>query len=134
MNYIDSDVLIHSLVNQNPTLHLIVNDLLNEMLYQHTFRISWLNVQEIGFVLARLEQPREFISAKLKLLMLSLPCQYGSRECMRALELAEIIGYKNFNDCLHTAIAEQHCTNLYTCNSKDFKRIQPHTSLNIHFL
>lgn len=104
------------------------------MISQHTFRISWLGVQEIGFVLARLEQPREFISSKLKLLMLSLPCQYGSKECMRALELAEIIGYKNFNDCLHTAIAEQYCTNLYTCNSKDFKRIQPHTSLNIHFL
>ncbi len=43
-----------------------------------------------------------------------------------------IISFKDFNDCLHTAIAEQRCSDFYTCNYRDFKRIQSFTSLNIH--
>ncbi|WP_028295884.1 type II toxin-antitoxin system VapC family toxin [Olivibacter sitiensis] len=134
MNYIDTDVLIHSLVNQNPGLHLKVNDLIEKMIVDDTFLISWLNIQEVGFVLAKLDQPADFISAKLMTLMSSLPVAYGSIEFTRALELAKTIGFKDFNDCIHTAIAEQHCSGLYTYNYKDFKRIQPYTSLNIHFL
>lgn len=132
MNYIDTDVLIHSLVNQNPQLHLKVNDLIEEMVKADTFLISFLNIQEIGFVLAKLNQPASYISSKLNLLISSTPVSYGSNEFNRAITLAEIIGFKDFNDCLHTAIAEQHCSDLYTC--KDFKKIQPHTTLNIHFL
>jgi predicted nucleic acid-binding protein len=81
-----------------------------------------------------LDQSVSFISTKLNYLISSLPVQYGLSEFTRAVKLAESIGFKDFNDCLHTAIAEQHCSDLYTFNYKDFKRIQPLTSLNIHFL
>lgn len=104
------------------------------MVVQNTFRISWLGVQEVGFVLGKLDQPVDFISLKLEALMLSSPVDYGYVEFARAIELAKVIGFKDFNDCLHTAIAEQYCTHLYTCNYKDFMRIQPHTSLEICFL
>lgn len=134
MDYVDTDVLIHSLVNQNANLHLKANDLIEKMVVKDTFLISWLNIQEIGFVLAKLNQPAEFISTKLMTLMLSSPVAYSAVEFTRALELAKTVGFKDFNDCLHTAIAEQHCSNLYTCNYKDFKRIQPQTSLDIYFL
>lgn len=52
MDYIDTDILIHSLVNQNLNLHLKVNDLLEEMIASNRFLISWLSIQETGFVLA----------------------------------------------------------------------------------
>lgn len=97
-------------------------------------KISWLSIQEIGFVLAKLEQTTNFITSKLDLLISAEPALYGEREFKRAIELAQKIGFKDFNDCLHTAIAEQYCTALYTCNYKDFKRIQPLTNLDIHFL
>ncbi|MDB4926887.1 MAG: hypothetical protein JWR23_2943 [Mucilaginibacter sp.] len=134
MDYIDTDVLVHSLVNQNFNLHLKVIDMIDEINSSNRFLISWLSIQEIGFVLAKLNQPTAFITSKLGALVSSLPVGYGSSEFTRAMGLAAVIGYKNFNDCLHTAIAEQYCSDLYTCNYKDFKRIQPHTSLNIHFL
>jgi len=73
-------------------------------------------------------------SSKLAALISSLPVEYGLVEFTRPMELAKVIGFKDFNDCLHTAIAEQHCSDFYTCNYRDFKRIQPLTSLNIHFL
>jgi predicted nucleic acid-binding protein len=134
MDYIDTDVMIHSLINQNLGLHLKVNDLIEEMVTNNRFLISWLSIQEIAFVLGKLNQPVSFISSKLDSLISSLPVQYGLIEFNRALELAKFIGFKDFNDCLHTAIAEQHCKDLYTCNFKDFKRIQPYTTLNIHLL
>ena len=134
MNYIDTDVLIHSLINQNSNLHLKIIDLIDEMNSQNQLSLSWLSIQEVGFVLAKLDQPPAFISSKLEALISSTPLAYGYPEFYRAMELAKIIGYKNFNDCLHTAIAEQHCTDLYTCNYKDFKTIQSYTTLNIHFV
>lgn len=134
MKYIDTDVLIHSLVNQDPGQHLKIVDLIKEIVTEKHFLISWLNIQESGFVLARLGQSVSFINAKLYFFISFVPVEYGQLEFTRAIELAEIIGFKDFNDCLHTAIAEQHCTDLYTCNYKDFKRIEPHTTLNIHFL
>jgi predicted nucleic acid-binding protein len=134
MNYFDTDVLIHSIINQNPDQHAKVNDLIEEVINANLFIISWLSIQETGFVLAKLDQPVLFISSKLDALISSFPVQYGLIEFTRAMELAKIIGFKDFNDCLHTAIAEQHRTDLYTCNYRDFNRIQPLTSLNIHFL
>jgi predicted nucleic acid-binding protein len=116
MDYIDTDVLIHSLVNQNLNLHLKANDTIEEMISGNRFLISWLSIQEIGFVLAKLDQPVSFISSKLDVLMSSLPVAYSVIEFNRAIEIAKTIGFKDFNDCLHTAIAEQHCTDIYTCN------------------
>lgn len=134
MNYIDTDVLIHSIINQNSNLHLKINDIIEEMAINNTFLISLLTIQETGFVLAKLDQPQPFISSKMQVLLNAMPVQYGNVEFNRALELAEKIGFKDFNDCLHMAIAEQHCTDLFTCNYKDFKRIQPLTNVKIHFL
>jgi len=134
MDYIDTDILIHSLVNQNLNQHIKMNDLIEEKVRDNRFQISWLSIQETGFVLAKLDQPVSFITSKLDVLMSSLPVGYGLVEFTRAVEMAKVIGFKDFNDCLHTAIAEQHCSDLYTCNYRDFKRIQPLTSLNIHFL
>lgn len=134
MDYIDTDVLVHSLVDQNEQLHLKAIDLIDEMNNANRFFISWLSIQEVGFVLAKLNQPAAFINSKLDALTSTLPVSYGVAEFKRAMSLAGAIGYKNFNDCLHTAIAEQHCTDLYTCNYKDFKYIQPHTFLKVHFL
>jgi len=134
MDYFDSDFLIHSLINQNSDLHIKANDIIERMITNNRFLISWLNIQEIGFVLAKLNQPVSLISSKLTSLIKKTPVQYGENEFNRAIQLAEIVGFKNFNDCLHTAIAEKHCSDIYTCNYKDFKRIEPHTSLNIHYL
>jgi len=134
MKYIDTDVLIHALVDQGFNLHLKVNLLIDEMITENQFLISWLNLQETGFVLAKLNKPASFISLKINYLIDFLPVQYSLTEYSRAMELAEIIGYKNFNDCLHVAIAEQYCSDLYTCNYKDFKNVEPHTTLKIHYL
>lgn len=66
--------------------------------------------------------------------LIPLAVQYEAFHFERAIELAQKVGFQNINDCLHTAIAESYCTELYTFNSSDFKRIQDHTNLIIHIL
>ncbi|RYU86179.1 type II toxin-antitoxin system VapC family toxin [Mucilaginibacter terrigena] len=134
MFYVDTDVLIHSMIKQNPSLHLQVKNLLDQFVEDNKLSISWLSIQETAFVLGKLNQPIESISLNIDFLIALQPAEYGLVAFNRATELAKIIGFKDFNDCLHTAIAEQHCTDLYTCNFKDFERIKPYTTLNIHFI
>lgn len=93
-----------------------------------------MSIQEIGFVLAKLKESKEVINDSLTQLIASLPVNYGKSTFIRAIELANQIGFSDFNDCLHIAIAEENCTELYTYNSRDFGRIQSFTSLKIHVL
>jgi predicted nucleic acid-binding protein len=101
MNYLDTDVLIHAMLNQNSNLHLRVNDMIEEMTNASTFIISWLSIQEVGFVLAKLGHEATFITSKLNSLMASSPVGYGLFETQRATALAGTVGFRNFNDCIH---------------------------------
>ena len=134
MTYFDTDVLVNATVNQNPIKNIESNELLEQAILAETFTISWLSIQELGFVLAKLNQTTLEINVSLTQLIASIPVSYDKSIFERAIELANQIGFKDFNDCLHTAIAEQYCTDLYTYNREDFKRIQPLTFLNIHIL
>ena len=134
MEYFDTDVLIHSIVNQEPNQHIKANDLIDHSIQAGLFKISILSIQEVGFVLAKLGLPKSFISLKVDALLGMSPLTYGDTEIARAKILAEIVGFRDFNDCIHTAIAERHCSDLYTRNYKDFKRIEEYTSLKIHYL
>lgn len=134
MYYIDTDVLIHSFVKQNIQLHSQVKALLSQFVVERKVSISWLSIQETAFVLAKLNQLPLSIINSINFLVELTPFTHDKPEFVRASELAKIIGFKSINDCLYIAIAEKHCTDLYTCNTKDFKRLEPHTTLNIHFI
>jgi predicted nucleic acid-binding protein len=134
MTYFDTDVLVNAAIEQNPTKYIQSNQIIEQTILSGKFQISWLSIQELGFVLAKLREPKEVIIESLNQLIASLPVNYNKLTFVRAIELANQIGFNDFNDCLHVAIAEEHCTELYTYNSRDFGRIQPITSLTIHIL
>lgn len=94
----------------------------------------FLCLQETGFVLQKLAQQHDAIERMLTSLMYYQPITYEIRHFKRAIELARKIGFQNINDCLHTAIAEEYCDELYTYNRADFKRIKAHTRLKITIL
>ena len=134
MKYFDTDVLINSYVDQNLSKHSFSIDLIESCIIDNSFLISWLSIQEVGFVLGKLKQDTKYISSRLNELINSIPATYGSIEFQRAIQLATQIGFTDFNDCLHIAVAEQHCTDFYTYNRADFIRIKPFSKLNIHIL
>ena len=134
MIYFDTDVLVNAAIEQDPTKYIQANQIIEQTIINGKFQISWLSIQELGFVLAKLKEPKEVINESLNQLITSLPVNYSKATFIRAIELADQIGFSDFNDCLHVAIAEEFCTELYTYNSRDFARIQPLTTLTIHIL
>ncbi|MCF2497982.1 type II toxin-antitoxin system VapC family toxin [Dyadobacter chenhuakuii] len=134
MIYFDSDVLIHYLVIQNEAKHEMATALYRKATQNQQFVISLLSLQEVSFVLAKLKISPEIITEKLGVFLDANPVNYDTGSFRRACSLAAAMGYQNINDCLHTAIAEAHCTELYTFNHSDFKHIQRETNLKITLL
>lgn len=135
MIYFDTDVLVHYFVNYDPAKHQQARQVVQQAVLDKTFYISLLCIQETSFAMTKLQQPLADINAAVSQLLLTNPIGYDLANFRRASEIAQHIGFKNINDCLHTAIAEaQNCTELVTYNRKEFDRIHLLTSLKVTVL
>ena len=133
MIYFDTDVWINSLVNQHTEKHEESREIINNT-RQAGWIISNLNIQEILFVLAKLEIPSVEINKIAGKFLQFDVMHYSYKELQRAIIIAEKIGYQHINDCIHTAIAESHCKEIITYNKKDFKKIEELTSIKVKIL
>lgn len=131
MIYFDTDYLIHFLINQNKEAHRFVTRKIESLIRKGHFYVSPLNLQEIGFVLAKLDIDPFLILEKLREFECHCIKNYTLDHFRRTKELASKIGFQNINDCLHVAIAESYCKELYTFNKNDFEKIRPLTTLCI---
>lgn len=134
MIYFDTDVLIHFLIPQEPDKHQQANALYEAAAQKGRFFVSLLCLQETAFVLHRLNQSPDGIEKMLSTFLPSLPVAYTLEQMKRGIAIAKQVGFQHINDCLHLAIAEDHCTELVTYNKSDFKRIQKHSKLKITIL
>jgi predicted nucleic acid-binding protein len=99
------------------------------------FAMSSLSIQEVGFGLARFGISNDEISAKLSFLHSINTVEIDNSNITRAIALAEKIGFKHINDCVHTAIAERLMPKrFYTYNKADFIRIKKVTKIAINIL
>ena len=62
------------------------------------------------------------------------PIVYDVEILQRAFDIAKIVGFRNINDCIHTAIAESNCTELITYNKRDFSKIKEFTKIAVTIL
>jgi predicted nucleic acid-binding protein len=134
MIYFDTDVLIHYLVEQDSAKHLQAIQLFEQTSENGLFFLSLLCLEEAAFVLAKLKVDASAIDTMVDRLLPYATVGYNRNQFLRAKELAGKVGFHNMNDCLHTAIAETYCTQIYTFNKSDFKSIQPYTTLTITLL
>lgn len=135
MIYHDTDVLVHYFVSYDPVKHQQARQLVKQAVDERTFYVSLLCIQELSFAMTKLQQSLIDINQAVSQLLLTNPVGYNLTNFRRASEIAQHIGFKNINDCLHTAIAEaQNCTGLITYNRKEFDRIRSLTSLNVTVL
>jgi predicted nucleic acid-binding protein len=134
MVYFDTDVLVHYFVAYDPIKHMQAGQLIQQATHNQTFFLSLLSLQELVFVMAKLKQPLQNINRVTGQLLMAGPAPYDSAHFARATQLSQQIGFQNINDCIHTAVAEMHCTELLTFNRSDFSRIQSFTSLKISIL
>lgn len=134
MIYFDSDILVNYFVIQDPQKHLQSVELCQSSINTGNFFCSLLLLQETSYVLSRLGVESDRIEKMMKSTLPYLTKPYGIHHFERGLTLAKIIGFQHINDCVHTAIAEEYCNELYTYNKADFRRIQIHTRLKITIL
>ena len=134
MTYFDTDVLINAIVRQDERKHTESKELIDSATTEHSIVISTLCVQEALPVLTRLGLGGQQVHGIFDDLMKAHPVDYGTQELRRAVELARHVGFRNINDCIHTAIAETHCTELITYNRLDFGRIQEFARVGVTIL
>lgn len=132
MIYVDTDFIINFLIIQNKEANRIAKKKFEVLIDQRKIFISLLTLQEIAFVLAKIRMDSFRINDYISNIEKYVSVNYTLSEFKRAQELASKIGYQNINDCLHVAIAESHCKELYTFNKNDFEKIRPFTSLKIN--
>ena len=124
MTYFDTDVLVNVFFLQDAVKHRQSIEILERYSRENTAVVSTLSVQELLYVLNRRRVNAERVRVAFERVMQFQPLTYSQRELRRAYELATTIGFQNINDCIHTAIAETHCTELITYNRRDFNRIR----------
>ena len=134
MIYFDSDVLVNYFLVQDAQKHLQSVELCQSAIDEDEFFCSLLLLQETSYVLSRLKVEPDRIEKMMNSTLPYLTKPYGIHHFKRGIALAKKVGFQHINDCLHTAIAEEYCEELFTYNKADFKQIQKHTKLKITIL
>lgn len=131
MIYLDTDVLVHFLVPQDISKYRTAKEIFDRASSLEKLRVSFLTMQETAYVLHRLGLGKQDIESILTTFLTFAPLNYEAPEMRRAISLCKNMGFQHINDCLHTAIAERHCNELYTFNKSDFRRIAPLSKLKV---
>ena len=134
MIYIDTDVLINAYVVQGEEKNKQANEVIEQVNEGDSAAISTLSVQEMLFVLEKLRIDREDIDTAYNEVMRLQPLAYDIGILRRSVDIAKHVGFRNINDCIHTAIAESHCTELITYNKSDFKKIREFAKVRVTIL
>lgn len=134
MIYFDTDVLVHYIVFQDIEKHKKAEELIKSSIENKEFSISFLTLQELIFVLAKLNVDSETIVKNYNYFKQFSMFNISKESFERAFKISSKTSFKSINDCLHTAIAEKHCKKLITFNASDFKKIQKLSDLQIQYL
>ncbi|HWV33647.1 MAG TPA: PIN domain-containing protein [Dyadobacter sp.] len=131
MIYLDTDVLIHFLVPQDVSKYQLAKDIFDRVISSEKLKVSFLTLEETVYVLNRLGLTKQDIESTLTTFLALTPVSYEIPEMQRVISLCKNIGFQHINDCLHTAIAERHCSEFYTFNKSEFKKIARLSKLKV---
>ena len=131
MIYLDTDVLIHFLVPQDVSKYQLAKDIFDRVTSSEKLKVSFLTLEETVYVLNRLGLTKQDIESTLTTFLALTPVSYEIPEMQRVISLCKNIGFQHINDCLHTAVAERHCDELYTFNKSEFKKIARLSKLKV---
>jgi len=132
--YIDTDVLVNAYVVQDAQKNRQANEVIERVIENDGAMISTLSIQEMLFVLEKLGIENKEIETAYYELMHLRPISYGTEVLQRAVDIAKNVGFRTINDCVHTAIAESHCTELTTYNKRDFRKIKEFARIRVRIL
>lgn len=131
MIYLDTNVIVNAVL-ENPS-ESQSSKLFLENSTSNNLISSLLLVQEVTFVLSKLGLSKESIKETSKMLLRLVGERNDAHLYNQALNLGQLAGFNNINDCIHIAIAEPFCSEFITYD-KGFRKIVPYTDLKITIL
>ncbi len=134
MIYFDTNVLVYSLVNQNEANMTLAQSRVEHAIDNNQFVISPLVIQELVFVLSKLQRDKHYIS---KACQQFLPFVVGEINASVIKQAADIVCEhnlgKSINDITHLFLAQIYAKKLLTFDS-DFLVMQRFSSIPIEWL
>jgi predicted nucleic acid-binding protein len=134
MLYLDTNILVYSLVNQDSDKLLESQALINQSILDYSLILSPLSLQELAFTLAKLKVPKTTIVDSFNVFKTFVKYEVNAALCdaafQRALSSNMLL---NFNDALHVQFAEQYASKLVTYDH-GFRKFAKHASIQIEVL
>jgi len=134
MLYIDTNVLIYSIVRQDVRKQEQSLGIIEDAVDKKQLALSPLVLSEFVFSCSKLSICEELTSHEFAFYSNFVEHPINMTLVIQAYQLSKLINYsKNINDVIHLKFAEKYCTKLITFDS-DFKKFITHTSLEIEIL
>ena len=134
MIYFDTNVLVHSLVNQNEATMTLAQSRIEQAINANQFVISPLVIQELVFVLSKLQRDKHYISKACQQFLPFVVGEINADVIKQAADMAceHNLG-KSINDIVHLILAQIYSKRLLTFDS-DFLAMQRFSSIPIEWL
>ena len=134
MLYLDTNVLVYSLVNQDSDKMLTSQTLINQCISDSSLLLSPLTLQELAFTLAKLNLPQAMIKDSFDVFKAFAAHDIDIELCDSAFQLALSSNMlRNINDAIHARFAEQHAAKLVTFDN-GFRKFAAHVSIPMDIL
>lgn len=134
MHYLDTNIIIYSVVNQDPRKMEVSQSIIRDLFEKNKLLISPLTLQELVFTLSKLKIEIERIKQIYFLFQHFCQNEIDKALVDSAFEIVSKLDFgKNINDVIHLKFAEKYCTKLLTFD-KDFNNLKQYSSIDIQIL
>ncbi|HKJ97926.1 MAG TPA: PIN domain-containing protein [Desulfotignum sp.] len=134
MHYLDTNIIVYSVVNQDPRKMEVSQSIIRDLFEKDKLLISPLNLQELIYTLSKLKIDMERIEQTYFLFQQFCKNEIDKTLIDSAFKIISRLNFgKNINDVIHLTFAEKYCTKLLTFD-KDFKILKQFSSLDIQIL
>lgn len=134
MQYLDTNILIYSIVNQNREKRLYSQSLIQDLFERDLLLLSPLSIQELIFTLSKLKIAKAKIANAYSLFKQFCRHEISCETIEAAFSTSLNINFgRNISDVVHLKFAERYCNKLITFD-KDFKRLTPYSNIAIEII
>lgn len=134
MHYLDTNIIIYSVVNQDPRKMEVSQSIIRDLFEKNKLLISPLNLQELIFTLYKLKIEIERIKQIYFLFQQFCQNEIDKALVDSAFEIVSKLDFgKNINDVIHLKFAEKYCTKILTFD-KDFNLLKQYSAIDIQIM
>ncbi|OHD10243.1 MAG: hypothetical protein A2086_00585 [Spirochaetes bacterium GWD1_27_9] len=134
MTLVDTNILIYSITNIDLDKKEVSANLIQNLIKEKELILSPLILNEFIFVLHKLKSDNVFIEEWSNYFINFVKFQIDYNILKKAINLSKNINnFKNINDALHIAFAEEFCRKFITFD-RDFYLFNNYTSIDIKIL